>query len=307
MSPHVPIDDRQLDGESLRLLRAYTAEYRRSKHYRGLRFTVSLVLAAAGPLVSLWSLPAAGVVAAAAGAWVLVTRLLLIPGEQRRARCAVRIQERFDTRLFDLPWQASLAGPKPIEEDIADAARRVQHDDRVTAQHGEGWYPSTAALPWPVDVLVAQWSSAVYARRQHRTYAWFVGFSEGVIVIAAVLFGVSTEMLLTDWIITFLLPSLPALLDITELAMAHYRLAKAKEYIEERIDNLWGAELLRPGSLSADDCRVVQDEAFKLRADGVQVPDWFYWFHRDRNEGNMHEAAAVHCDQYKAATVAQAN
>lgn len=48
MSPHVPIDDRQRDPESGRLLRAYTAEYRGAKRYRALRFAISGLLAVAG-------------------------------------------------------------------------------------------------------------------------------------------------------------------------------------------------------------------------------------------------------------------
>lgn len=307
MGVHEAIDRRQLDSESGRLLRAFTAEYRRAKRFRAARLGVSTALAIAGPVMSLWSVTAAAIVGAAAGLWVLVARLVLVPVEEARVRCAVVTQERFDTRLFDLPWPAGLAGKSPSEEDIADADRRLRDDERVSRQHRDGWYPSTAGLPWPVDVLVAQWSSAAYGRRQHHAYARFIigGLVCGLVGVVGV--GVLTGMSLTNWLITFLLPGLPALLDISELAQDHQRLSIRKQKVEARIQALWDSELASPGALTAADCRGVQDEAFRLRAAGRQIPDWFYWLHRDRNEANMHAAAASRRAQFSAARPPQAS
>lgn len=303
MSQRVSIDDRQRDAESGRLLRAFSAEYRRAKRYRALRFGVSMVLAATAPVLSLASLTAAGVVGAAAGVWVVASRLVLIPIEQRHVRLAVRIQERFDTRLFGLPWAGSMAGPTPPEEDIADAARRLEGDDRVARQHQEGWYPSTVGLPYPVDVLVAQWSSVAYGRHQSRAYFHFIAATITLVVVAVVAVGVVGAMSLTDWLITFALPSLPATLDASEIADAHRRMADRKGKNEdELLQPLWSGELSAPGALSAADCRRVQDESFALRSRGLQVPDWFFWRRRERSEANMHEAAEARRQQHVRAT-----
>lgn len=224
-----------------------------------------MLLAAAAPPFSLVSLTAAGVVGAVAGAWVVASRLVLIPVEHRHVRHAVRIQERFDTRLFNLPWSDPLSGPSPSEEDIADSARRVSGDDRVGQQHSEGWYPSTNGLPHPVDVLVAQWSSVAYGRHQSRAYFHFVTATIAVVVISVVGVGVIGGMSLTDWLITFALPSLPAALDASEIAHAHRRMADRKATIEdELLLPLWKAELSATGTLTPDDCRRVQDESFRF-------------------------------------------
>lgn len=305
MNQHAPIDERQRDAESGRLLRAYSAEYRRAKRYRGLRIGVSMLLAAAAPVLSLASLTAAGVVGAVAGVWVVASRLVLIPFEQRHVRLAVRIQERLDTRLFDLPWADSMAGPTPSEEDIADAARRLQNDRRVARQHQEGWYPSTHGLPHPVDVLVAQWSSVAYGRHQSRAYFHFVAAAIVVVVVGVVAVGVVGGMSLTDWLITFALPSLPAALDASEIADAHRRIADRKAANEdELLLPLWNGQLSAPGTLTPEDCRRVQDQSFELRSRGLQVPDWFFWRRRERSEANMHEAAESRRQQYIRATAA---
>lgn len=236
-----------------------------------------------------------------AGAWVLITRLVVIPLELGRVKCALRIQERFDTLLFDLPWSEGIAGAEPSEEDIADASRRLGNDERVTAQHQDGWYPSTTGLPWPVDVLAAQWSSAAYGRRQHRDYFRLLATSTSVLALAVIGIGIVLGMSVVDWLITFLLPGMPALLDISELADGHRRIGDDKRAIECRIDGLWRSEPASPGTLTAEDCRHVQDDAFKLRSDSRQNPEWFYWLHRDRNEANMHEAAAARLAQHQSA------
>lgn len=297
------IDDRQRDVESGRLLRAYSAEYRRAKRYRALRIGVSMLLAALAPAFSLASLTAAGVVGAAAGVWVVASRLLLIPIEQRHVRLAVRIQERFDTRLFDLPWVDSIAGPTPPEEDIADAARRLEGDERVARQHQEGWYPSTVGLPYPANVLVAQWSSVAYGRHQSRAYFHFITGVIALVAVTVIAIGVVGGMTLTDWLITFALPSLPAALDASEIADAHRRIADRKAKNEDEVlQPLWSAELAAPGTLSAEDCRRVQDESFRLRSRGLQVPEWFFWRRRQRSEANMHEAAEARRQQHLGAT-----
>lgn len=302
---HVSIDERQRDAESGRLLRAFTASYRRAKRYRGLRISVSLLLAGAAPLLSLASLTAAGVVGAIAGAWVVASRLVLIPVERRHVWDGVRVQERFDTRLFDLAWSAGLAGPTPSEEDIADAARRLQHDDRVTQQHDEGWYPSTDGLPYPVDAFIAQWSSVAYGRHQSRAYFRFIAGAIAIAVATTVGVGVIGGMTLIDWLIIFVLPSLPAALDASELADAHRRMADRKQADEdELLLRLWNSELSAPGTLTSADCRRVQDESFRLRSEGLQVPEWFFWRRRGRSEANMHEAAAVRREQHRHAVEA---
>jgi hypothetical protein len=303
----VSIDDRQRDPRASRLLRAYSAEYRRGKRYRGARHTVSALLAAAGPFASLSSLTAAGLVGAAASAWVIVTRVVLIPAEQRRVDSAVRIHERFDTLVFQLDWPRGLAGPEPSEEDIADAARRLADDTQLAAQIEAGWFPSTAGIPWPVDVLIAQLSSVTWGRRQHDAYSRFLIAMIAAAVLGIVGFAVVVGMSLTDWLITFLLPGMPALLDASELANAHRQSSSGKADLERRLSDLWATELATPGTTTGADCREVQDDAFVLRAAGLQIPEWYYRLYRGRSEANMQDAAAARRAQYEAATASPQN
>lgn len=295
------IDERQADQESVRLLMAFTAEYRRAKTYRGLRHLVSFLIAVAGPIAALRSLSAAAVVGAMAGLWLFVSRLVLQPAENRRRIHAALIQERFDTRVFDMPWSNALVGPRPSEEDIAVAARRMIDDRRMSEVIDDGWYPSTAALPKPADVLVAQISSVSYGRRHHTNYHRVLSGILAIVVVGAVALGGILGMSLTDWLIIFLLPSLPALLDASEVTLAHRRQADNKKSLEDQMLALWDSELDAPGTTTIGDCRRLQDEAYRLRVASAQVPELFHYLRRQGEETTMREGAAARIGEYMAA------
>ena len=53
------------------------------------------------------------------------------------------------------------------------------------------------------------------------------------------------------------------------------------------------------GTLTADDCRTIQDAVCKLRLTNAQVPEWFHWRYRRRNDANMDEAAAARRNEYR--------
>jgi hypothetical protein len=292
------IDRLQLDAQSGQLLRAFTYLYRRSKKLRGYRTWVGIGLAILGPLFSLISLAAAGVIGAVAALWVLISRVVLIPAEKRRHGLAVRVHEKFDIRLFGPPWN-NLVGPKPSHEDVVDAANRLADDDPIAKQHRDGWYPSTAGAPRPVDVLIAQWSSVPYGRHLSWAYSQFLAGAVAIGFATAVVIGVAAGSSLTEWLITWAMPTLPALLDAAEVGDAHRRLAQKKELVEdELIQPLWD-KALGGADPTEDDCRRLQDELLQVRLNGVQVPEWFYRRRRDRSEGNMEQAAAERVDSYK--------
>ncbi len=292
------IDQMQLDAQSGQPLRAFTYLYRRSKKLRGYRTWVGIGLAVLGPLSSLISLTAAGVIGAAAALWVLISRIVLIPAEKRRHRLAVRVHEQFDIRLFGLPWN-NLVGPKPSHEDVVDAANRLADDDPIAKQHRDGWYPSTAGVPHPANVLIAQWSSVPYGRHMSWAYFQFLAGAVAIGFATAVVIGVAAGSSLTEWLIIWAMPTLPALLDAAEVGDAHRRLAQKKEKVEdELIRPLWDKALGGTGPTDGD-CRRLQDELLHVRLNGVQVPEWFYWRRHDRSELNMAQAAAERVDSYK--------
>ena len=129
-----PITQRQQTESAKRLLRAYSAEYRRAKKCRKIRAAGAIAFAIAGPVSAVWSITTAAYIAAAAGAWTVIVRVLLKRYENEAQHHAVAIHELFDTEVLGLPWSESLAGRKPADEDILKAARTVADDAKLTAR-----------------------------------------------------------------------------------------------------------------------------------------------------------------------------
>ena len=68
---------------------------------------------------------------------------------------------------------------------------------------------------------------------------------------------------------------------------SHKRMSCEKQTLEDALCDLWTAGCSDLSSISGDDCRRTQDQAFRLRRTGVQVPQIFYWLRRGRDERAM--------------------
>jgi hypothetical protein len=259
----------------------------RAKRWHLFRVLGSLVFAALAPVVTFWVPGATDLVGAAAAAWVVLGRTLFAILEGRDQRAGVMIHEEFDTELFGLGWNPGVAGKKLAREDIVDAARHVDNDDRL-----RNWYAPTGDVPWPLDVLLCQRSSAVWGRRSHFAYgATVLGIGIAWLVAGAIM-GVAAHLTLSEYLIKIFLPSAPAFLDTGDLVRSHWEQAKAKGRIEERADEIWDRACARRAVPRVEDCRQVQDEAFRLRMRGPQVAEWFYRFRRGRDERAMQGAVS---------------
>lgn len=299
MPPQSAIDDQQKDDRSATLLRGFTAEYRRAKTFRSLRLAGNFVFAVGGPVASMHSLSTAAYVAAGAGVWAIVARLLFTRAEREHLDTGVRIQELFEVRLFQLEWPEALAGPRPSEDDIQDASRRVENDARVAAQIEEGWFSTTADMPWPLNAFLAQWSSVEYGRRTHRSYATLLFLLAGLTIGVAAIVGVAIRAELGAWLIAFGLPALPGLMDVIELAVAHWQFSTDRQKTRgQRFERLWQAELKTRGTITECDIRSLQDDTFRSRDLGLQVPDLVFWKRRAGNETTMHAAFAQRRAEY---------
>lgn len=118
--------------------------------------------------------------------------------------------------------------------------------------------------------------------------------------LPAVTVGVASGTSLTDWLIAWAMPTLPALLDAAEVADAHRRQAQQKGQVEaELFQPAWESALTGTDPTKVD-CRRLQDEVFQTRLNGAQVPEWFYWRRRDRSGVNMEQAAAERVADYRA-------
>jgi hypothetical protein len=291
------IADRQNSPEMLTLLKAFSWHYKRAKLWHLLRILGSLVFASLAPVVTFWLPGASDIVGAAAAFWVVVGRTVLVLFEQRNQRMGTTIHEEFDTELFGLAWNPGVAGKKVSPEEVADAARHVHDVERL-----RDWYAPAGDVPWPLDVLLCQRSSAVWGRRSHFQYGFTVLGIGLVWSVAGIVMGIAAHLSLGEYLVKIFLPSQPAFVDVVDLWRNHWQQSRAKGRIEEHADELWGRACAAGVAPSSDDCRQVQDETYRLRLHGPQVAEWFYRLRRGSDQKAMEAAVASLIARWNAAS-----
>lgn len=253
--------------------------YRRAKHLQRGGTAITLVLALMAPVV-LFLRPELGpTLGAVAGAWLFASRLISKPLRDRFQLRGAIAQELFDCDVLGLRVNTVLTTDLS-EEEIRGASE--SKDDFAAVR---GWYPTDGEMTWPQSVLTCQRSNAVWARRLHHAYAWLlvVGASLGAGVGVGV--ALIDRATLAGYLVGIALPTLPALLDASELARSHFEASRQRKRLELKVD-----EHLRGGA-SNSDLREIQDQLFTLRSGAPLVPDWFYRLLLDRYERDMRYAA----------------
>lgn len=251
--------------ENLRLLAAANGLYSRAKRIQLFGSTLSILLAFLAVILLYVSQTAGTWLGAVAGGWILLSRLVFQPWRDRKKLEGARAQEAFDCGVFNLNWNLSLAKRLSLEE-IRNASK---NKDIETFR---AWYPQEITRSWPNSVLICQRSNAVWARRQNSLYAIFLALMTLVMAAAGMALCLHRGEMLSIYLVAVFLPSLPSLLDFLDLARSHFREAKDREALEERIDG----QLSNSSAVSAESLRQNQDGIFLLRSKAPLVPGWFY-------------------------------
>ncbi|KAB2813055.1 hypothetical protein F9L07_15280 [Pimelobacter simplex] len=267
--------------ENLRLQAAARRLYSRTKLLDGLGLTFSLALALAAPVIASMSDRAGLWVAALAGVWLFASRLVLAPIARRVQRSAAGVQDSFDAAVLGTPCGRSLATPVSGEE-IHAATREVDLD------RYRNWYPAESTSTWPLSVALCQRANAVWARRQHRLYGRLLTGATVAVTALGITVAITNAQSLQTYLAVILLPSLPLLLDASELAGAHRAAARKRGAIEAALDEFCRAP---DPATASDTVSAAQRDLLELRSRGPLVPDWLYRLVAPRYDDDMRFAA----------------
>lgn len=258
----------QDDQYSLRRQAAKAHFYTVAKRWHLMGAVVASLLALASPLVLFFKPELGPLLGALAGIWIFLARILFEPVRQYYQTKGAAAQESFDCHTLGVGWNYALV-EVPAEEDIRSASRAIEK--RANVDKYKGWYPTTDDVAWPRSVIICQRSNAVWARRQHHSYAIFLGSAAAAWAILGILVAVLDNASLTQYLTTICLPSLPALLDAAELTKNHLKASRRRQLLERETDSLF-----KRNSATNSDLRKIQDQIYELRQDAPPVAEWFY-------------------------------
>ena len=278
------IQSAQNSERNLRRQLAKNHWYAAAKRWNLAGTALAIAFALASPLVLLYWPSWGSTLGAVAGAWIFASRLLLEPWKLKLQTKGAAAQELFDCDVLGLAWNPTLASEPSLEE-IRNAGRGVADSGKVDKHRN--WYPSGVSMVWPASVITCQRSNAVWARMQHYSYGLFLIVAAGSWAVIGIGVAVVHGASLAEYLTTIALPSLPAMLDATELSRKHLSASDKRKKLEDECDRL----MSEPSKVTHVELREVQDELFLLRRDAPLVAGWFYRTVKKSYEENMKFAA----------------
>lgn len=129
----------QYSEDSIRLLAASNREYSKAKCVMRLRVVASILIALCGPIATYLVPAVTNYLAIAGGVWLLLSTVVLKRVQSALTKWAATIQEEFDTKLFDLPWNKMLIGDHESRELIRHADAKFKTERKVLSD----WYSET--------------------------------------------------------------------------------------------------------------------------------------------------------------------
>ena len=205
---------RQDEPQALRWLLAQRRMYSRAKLWNYSRVFGIAIIALGAPIATIVRPQSATLVGAISGAWIFLARTLFLARERKWARPAASVQDAFDTFVFCLPSNPSVA-PEP--ERIADIIRDDDFLEHAKQENLLGWYSLNPELPGIPAVAIAQQANLAYSERllRHHANVWLgVGAGWGLI---AIVIAISFNLTVSQFLMGVVLPVLPAVLDAREL------------------------------------------------------------------------------------------
>jgi hypothetical protein len=249
---------------------------------------VAILLALASPFVLLYRPNWGPTLGAAAGIWIFASRLFFEPLNKKHRVCGASAQELFDCDVLGLDWNESLVN-RLSDEEIHRSGMGFEKP-KAKKKHSN-WYPADVEMAWPRSVIACQRSNAVWARRQHRAYSSSLFVAAAAWFVFGVILSLVHKASLSDYLTTILLPSLPAVLDSTDLAQQHRAASARRQEIENQTDAMFADEAIGDAEI-----RELQDQVFEMRRSDPPVAGWFYWLISKRYEQDMKFAAEQRAD-----------
>lgn len=285
------IAERQANAKNKLILRARDRNYRSAKMTQGTVVVLSILLPVVGVMVGPHNPEVRPYVALASLILLLLEIAIIDQVQKDRLKRGAKLQEQFDTEVFDLPWNRFVAGACVEPEDVRAMSAKPLSATRE--KHFENWYePCVEQIPLHLARLVCQRTNISYDAQLRRKYG---GRLLGVTLLFGfgLLFaGLTMGLKFSDLVITLLVPFIPVLSWALKERQQHCNTAASLTNLGKEWDTIWkqalnGASEAEVGRMSRD----LQDAIYQHRERSPLVFDWVYYRLRESNEDEAHHAA----------------
>lgn len=271
------INKRQNDKEFIDYLKAQRIAYSQCKFYQ-IFDLISILLAIILPIIGLFKTNLVNYLGAFGVLWTIV---YLIAENFRKIKSeqGAKIQEQFDTELYQVPWNEVLCRDKVNRDIQRDLITKYNKNDL------KDWYSVEIGntLPHEIAVLLCQRINFSWELNLRKKFVFFL---VGVIVIyygIFLLISILSNLGLFDTLI-LMAPSISFLIYGVQNSLSLKSQIKSKtqglDLIDKKLEDFANNNTLP----TIEILRQIQDVIYIERTVPEKIPDWFYKAFRTRNE-----------------------
>ncbi|MCF2948795.1 S-4TM family putative pore-forming effector [Paraglaciecola aquimarina] len=198
---------------------------------------------------------------------------------------AAKIQELFDTNVLGLPWNITLAGPKPDGEVIYNLKNTFYKVKCNKREHLINWYnPKVANVSHNKAVLLCQrmnlyWDKSLRETVNQRVFISLLCWCVFIMIIA-----LNHDLSLRTLLLTVICPLLPILSYSIKLISDNRKSISTMTRLKELLESAWADAANQ--ELTIEKLREVQNEIYQHRKTNRPISDRFYWKRKDDFEGD---------------------
>lgn len=279
-------------SDSIELLAAQRNIYSRAKNIIGLQMFLSVPIAICAAIIAILKPEFKGYVAIWGILVVLFDLFVFTPWVKKMRDNAARIQELFDTKVFELEWNEIAVGKKPEYELVYEEAKKHGLEAHRIVNLRE-WYPAVIdKVPDTFGVIICQRANIYWDARMRRRYCLAVRVILVVIALGLIGYGLYEKKDMFEFLAYIVAPLASTYIfgyrQMTEHSDAASRLDKLQGFSEKIWSDALGGKDLVEIKLK---CRSLQDQIFDHRKKSPPIFDFLFKWFRNRSETLMNIGA----------------
>ena len=268
----------QNEEKYLSLLKAQRVAYSQAKLFQ-IFDLLSVVIAVIFPIVGIYNSKFINILSGFSVVWTII--YLIAEGFRKKKTIeGAKIQEQFDTELFDIEWNSILVGEKVKPDKIYDLRQKKKNENSF-----RNWYSTKIPqnLPKNIKIILCQrinssWELDLRSR--------FVLVLISLIVIyygTFITISIIKNIGLYDMLL-LLSPSISFLVYGVQHSIALNKQVKSKNELLTKIDKKIEEYSNSKKIPTEIEIRQIQDIIYNQRTVPEKIPDWFYKIFRNYNE-----------------------
>ena len=271
------ITQKQNEPKFIEYLKAQRVAYSQCKIYQVFD-VISVLMAIALPIIGLYKSNIVNYLGAFGVLWTIIY-LVTENYRKKKTKQGAKIQEQFDTELFEIPWNDILCKGKVNADTCVDLAKEYDGNDL------SNWYSLEvdSTLPKPIAVILCQRINFSWELKLRKRYVTFL------IILLVAYYGIFIGFFVAKNIgfydiLLLIAPSLSFLIYGVQNSLSLRNHIKSKNETLNQIDEILNKYSDNQDSPSDGTLRQIQDIIYTERTVPEKIPDWFYKLSKSSNE-----------------------